>query len=103
MGTLNYNEDIKREIAKSKEQDLITTELVDIFMSMSTSILNRYANTKITPEEYKDIAGQCTLDCVHYYLMYDETKSSNAYAYFSQIIRSTLAKEYKRLSTPPTP
>jgi len=97
METLTYNEDIKIEIAKSKEQDLITAELVDIFMSMATSTLNKRLNTKLPMEVYKDIAGACVLDCVKFYSMYNEEKSSNAYAYFTQIIRSTLAREYKKL------
>ena len=103
MDTANYNEDLRKELERFGTQNEVTPELVNIFMAMTKRILDRYKSKNISDEEYQDIEASCVLDCVKFCPMYnkaieDPTKNRNPHAYFTHIIKSTLAKEYKRTS-----
>jgi hypothetical protein len=89
------NADLRNEIIKSKEQDELTKEALDMLILMSKKFsLKLYY---VYPEDREDCIASSIMDCYKYWRGYDPAKSQNAFAYFTQIVKMGAAKQFKRI------
>ena len=95
MAAYVKNADLKREIIKSKEQNELTKEALDMLILMA----NRMSNTMsyMYPEDKQDCIAGSIEDAFRYWRSYDPNKSDNAFAYFSQLVKNGAAKSFKKL------
>lgn len=93
------NVDLRKEIIKSKEQNSLTPEAIKMLILMS----NRFSLklNYVYKEDREDCIAFAILDCYLYWRGYDPEKSSNAFAYFSQIIKNGFAKGWRTIHTIP--
>ena len=95
MGHHVKNKDLREEIIKSKEQDELTPEALDMFILMADKFGNKL--TYIYIEDRQDCCSTAIMDCFQYWRGYDPEKSLNAFAYYTQIIKNGYAKGWRRL------
>ncbi|MGL5691324.1 MAG: hypothetical protein ACRDD8_10985 [Bacteroidales bacterium] len=92
----NYvkNADLRKSIIDSK----INGKLSDEAIEMLTLMANKYASklSYAYDEDRQDCISHAILDCLLYWERYDETKSDNAFAYFTQIIKNGFAKGWRK-------
>ena len=89
------NIDLRNEIIKSKAQDKLTSEALEMLMLMAKKF-----STKLTyayVEDREDCISFAVLDCYLYWRGYDPEKSLNAFAYFTSIIRNGMQKGWRKL------
>jgi hypothetical protein len=84
-----------QEIIKSKEQDELTPEA----LNMLILIANRISTTlKFKYEEDRyDCIAQAIEDLIRYWRGFNPERTNNAFAYYSQIAKNGLAKGWKKL------
>jgi len=88
------NADLRREIIKSKEQDTLTTEALAMLVLMSKKFAD--SMSYFYPEDKQDCIQGSMMDCFMYWRGYDP-QFPNAFAYYTQIIKSGSAKVFKKL------
>ena len=84
-----------KEIMKSKEQDKLTDAAIQMLMLMVDSIIAK--KTFKTAEDKEDCKQTALLDCLQYWRGFDETKSTNPFAYFTSVITNGYAKGWNTL------
>ena len=89
------NTDLRNEIIKSKEADVLTPEALDMFMLMAKKFSTKL--TYIYSEDREDCISFAIMDCYQYWRGYNPEKSANAFAYFTQIIKNGFAKGWRKL------
>ena len=89
------NKDLREEIIKSKEQDELTPEALDMLILMAHKFSNKL--TYIYVEDKQDCVATAIMDCWMYWRGYDQLKSQNAFAYYTQIIKNGCAKGWRKL------
>lgn len=89
------NGDLRNEIIKSKAQDKLTPEALEMFQLMSKKFSTKL--TYIYAEDREDCISFAIMDCYLYWRGYDPEKSQNAFAYFTQIIKNGFAKGWRKL------
>lgn len=93
----NYidKEELLNEFKKSKEKGEMTDRFLELILIMVDNISNilSYKNE----EDRKDCKSSAILDILKYWNKYDETKSDNIFAYFTQCIKNGLAKQFNIL------
>lgn len=89
------NSDLRSEIIKSKENDKLTPEALDMFILMAKKFSSKFQY--IYPEDKEDCISFAIMDCYLYWKGYDPTKSENAFAYFTQIIKNGFNKSARKL------
>ena len=90
------NADLKRELIKSKEQNKLTEEALDMFILMSNKFSRKFKY--LYEEDREDCIQFAIMDCYLYWRGYNPEKSSNAFAYITQIIKNGFAKGWRRLN-----
>lgn len=84
-----------KEIMKSKEQDELTPEAIQMLMLMVDNIIAK--KTFKTPEDKQDCKQQAMLDCLQYWRGFNPEKSNNPFAYFTSVITNGYAKGWNVL------
>ena len=79
-----------KEIMRSKEQDELTNDAVQMLLLMIENISAK--KTYKDKEVEKDCKQQAMLDCLQYWRGFDPEKSNNPFAYFTSVITNGLAK-----------
>ena len=79
-----------KEIMKSKEQDQLTEDAIQMLILM----VDKISSKKVfkDPAVKEDCKQQAILDCLQYWRGFDEQKSNNPFAYFTSVITNGLAK-----------
>jgi hypothetical protein len=72
----------------------LTPEAVEMFRVMIENIMTVKKYNDI--ENKKDCMQQAFLDILMYYKSFDETKFSNAFAYFTSVISNGIAKGWNK-------
>lgn len=89
------NADLRAELIKSKEKDELTPEALDMFILMANRFSRKF--TYYHEEDREDCISFAIMDCYLYWKGYNPEKSSNAFAYISQIIKNGYAKGWRKL------
>jgi len=95
MGIHVKNADLRNEIIRCKETDVLTKEAIEMFMLMARKFSTKL--NYIYSEDREDCIAFAVLDCYLYWRGYDPMKSQNAFAYFTQIIKNGFAKGWRKL------
>jgi len=89
------NKELLAEIIKSKEAGVLTPRAVELLMRMANEI------SKVFKYKYEDDRQDCISyaieDCIKYWRSFDPTKSSNAFAYYTQMCKNGMAKGWRDL------
>ena len=93
------NKDLREELIKSKAQDKLTKEALDMFILMSKKFAANF--TYIYEEDKEDCVSFAIMDCYMYWRGYDPAKSENAFAYISQIVKNGMAKGWRKIRAVP--
>ena len=89
------NKDLREEIIRCKETDVLTPEALAMFQLMAEKFANKL--TYIYPEDREDCIQFAVMDWYMYWRGYDPEKSQNAFAYYTQIIKNGFAKGWRKL------
>ena len=84
-----------KEIMKSKEQDELTPDAIQMLMLMVENIIAK--KTFKSPEDKEDCKQTALLDCLQYQRGFDPEKSNNPFAYFTSVITNGYAKGWNAL------
>jgi hypothetical protein len=95
MAVYVKNKDLLEQIRISKQQDELTPEALQMIIKMATNL--SYKMMYKNPEDRKDCIAGAIMDVYMYWRNYDELKSNNAFAYFTQIIKNGYAKQWRHL------
>lgn len=92
------NADLLEEVRKSKAQGKLTNRLVQMFILLSHKCSERlkYKN----PNDREDCISSAQEDLLRYWDRFDESKSTNAFAFYTQISKNGFAKGWKKLYNP---
>jgi len=93
------NKDLREELIKSKAQDKLTDEAINMFMLMAKKFATNF--TYIYEEDKQDCIAVAIMDCYLYWRGYDPEKSANAFAYITQIVKNGFAKAWRKLHNIP--
>lgn len=95
MAVYVKNKDLLAEIIKSKEKDQLTPTAMEMLMKMSREI------SKVFKYKYEEDREDCISyaleDILKYWRNFDPAKSSNAFAYYTQMIKNGAAKGWRAL------
>lgn len=93
----NYvpNKDLLNEILISKEKGVLTPTAVKMLMKMANES-SKMLKFKY-PQDKDDVIAFAIMDCVAYWKGFKPELSTNAFAYFTQIIKHGFAKGFKKL------
>jgi DNA-directed RNA polymerase specialized sigma subunit len=89
------NVDLRNEIVKSKSQNELTPQALDMLILMAKKFSTKLYY--VYPEDREDCISSAVMDCYKYWRGYDPEKSQNAFAYFTQIIKMGAAKQWRKL------
>ena len=93
----NYvsNKDLLQEILISKEKGKLTDYAVKMLMKMANEAtkLLKYKY----PQDREDVVAFAIMDCVAYWRGFKPEISSNAFSYFTQIIKNGATKGFNKL------
>ncbi len=89
------NADLRKELIKSKNQNELTKEALDMFILMSNKFSRKFKY--LYEEDREDCIQFAIMDCYLYWRGYNPEKSSNAFAYITQIIKNGFAKGWRKL------
>lgn len=89
------NSDLRNEIIKSKEQNKLTPEALDMLILMAKKFSLKLSY--IYPEDREDCIAGAIMDCYKYWRGYDPEKSQNAFAYFTSVVKNGSAKQWRQL------
>jgi len=89
------NKDLLNEIVESKKNARLTPKAQEMFMLLANKTIQkmRYYN----PEDKKDCMQTGLLDMFANWKNFDVNKSTNAFAYFTEIFKRGLAREYNNI------
>jgi len=93
----NYlnNKDLLFEICKSKDEGKLTKTAITMLMLLSARAIERLRYRD--EEDKKDCLAFARLDLFKYWDRFNPEKSSNAFAYFTQIAKKGYAKGWNKL------
>lgn len=89
------NADLRNEIIKCKENDVLSNEAIIMFQLMAKKFSTKL--NYIYPEDREDCISGAVMDCFMYWRSYNPEKSANAFAYFTQVIKRGFAKTWRKL------
>jgi len=70
-------------------------EIIDMWQQMAQRF--SYNMTYVNPLDRDDIVQQGVIDCYMYWANFDPSKGTNAFAYFTQIIKNGAAKAWRTI------
>ena len=89
------NKDLREELIKSKETNILSKEALDMFILMSNKFSLKFKYN--FDEDKEDCISFAIMDCYQYWRGYDPEKSPNAFAYITQVIKNGFAKGWRKL------
>jgi len=89
------NKDLREEIIRCKDADILSAKALDMLILMADKFGNKLPYIYI--EDRKDCMSTAVMDCFQYWRGYDPEKSQNAFAYYTQIIKNGYAKGWRKL------
>jgi DNA-directed RNA polymerase specialized sigma subunit len=89
------NKELCAEIIHCKETNIMSNEAITMITLMATRLSRKFSYRQ--EEDRKDCIQQAVIDCFLYYRNFDPEKSTNAFAYFTQIIKNGFAKAWRHL------
>lgn len=92
------NSDLLKEVIQSKANGKLTPKAVDMFILLATE-----SNKKLKykdPMDREDCISAGIEDLIRYWDRFDPARSTNAFAFFSQIAKHGFAKGWKKLHNP---
>jgi hypothetical protein len=92
------NKDLYVEIIRSKDASTCTPELMDMFILISTKLSTKF-DYKASIDREDCIWGGVE-DAWKYFWSFDASKSTNAFAYITQIIKNGQSKQNRTLYDP---
>lgn len=87
--------ELREAIIKSKEQDQLTPEAIDMLMKMCNKIANM--NVYQLKEDRDDCIAYAMEDCLRYWRSYNPEYSSFCFSYFTRMIINGMKKGWKKL------
>ena len=89
------NAELRAELIKSKEEDTLSPEALDMFILMAHKFSRKLPYYR--EEDREDCISFAIMDCYQYWRGYNPEKSANAFAYITQIIKNGMAKGWRKL------
>lgn len=89
------NADLRNALIESKAQDQLTPETIQMMMLMAKKFSTRLHY--VYEEDREDCISFAIMDCYQYWRGYNPEKSSNAFAYITQIIKNGFAKGWRKI------
>lgn len=89
------NREFTGEIIECKKTGVLSKAAVNYFIILANRAIQKLKFSN--PLDREDCIQSALLDLVRYWKNFDETKSNNAFAYFTQVSKNGYAKEYKRI------
>lgn len=89
------NKDLYLEIIECKKNNKLTRKAEMMFILLTSRVCDKLSYLDI--EDKKDCIGYAHLDLFKYWRNFDPSKSNNAFAYYTQIIKRGLAKGWNHL------
>lgn len=101
------NRDFTNEIIRCKHGQLneetgyqhkegeLSPKAIEYFILLSNRAIQKLTFTD--PLDKEDCVQSAMLDLLRYWKNFNEEKSNNAFAYFTQIVKNGYAKEYKKI------
>lgn len=89
------NKDLLREIIISKERGELTANAVVMIMKISTKASEKLKYKR--EDDRKDCIATGVQKCLMYWKNFNPEKSTNAFAYFTQIIKNGFTESFNRL------
>jgi DNA-directed RNA polymerase specialized sigma subunit len=83
------------EIVKSKEKESLTPRALEMFMVLTDKLSN--ALSYKNPDDKDDCKAFAMMDLILYWNRFNPEKSTNAFAYFTQICKNGMAKGWNQL------
>jgi DNA-directed RNA polymerase specialized sigma subunit len=87
------NKDFTKELIKSKEKNELSIEAVEMFF-----LIARKLSTKFSYDYFQD-REDCIMrgveDSWMYWRSFDPSRNTNAFSYFTQVIKNGMAKEFR--------
>ncbi len=83
------NKDLYNEVVKCKKEGVISKELFDMFMLMIDNISTKFRYQDESIRE--DLKQDAILNLLEKWIMFDENKYTNAFAYYTQLIKHSFA------------
>ena len=99
MAIYLHNKDLLLQLEISKKNGELTVECIRMFQMMSVNLSRRFSY--LNEEDRKDCIAVAVMDCFQYWQNFDASKSDNAFAYFTQVIKNGFGKEWKILHRVP--
>ena len=93
----NYvsNKDLLSEIKLSKSNGKLTSRALHMLILISEGLITKLKYRD--DEDRKDCLAFAQMDLLSYWNRFDENKSSNAFAYYTQIAKKGMAKGWNKL------
>ena len=93
----NYlnNRDLLAEIIKSQEQDELTPKALEFLMLLADKCSRKL--TYRDPADREDCIAYAYMDLYRYWRNFNPEKSTNAFAYFTEIAKRGFAKGWNKL------
>jgi len=95
MAAYVKNKDLLNELALCREQDEASTILVNMFYKISTHYAHKYIYKQ--SEDKSDIIQGGVVDAYRYWRSFNPKKSTNAFAYITQVIKNGQLKAFRQL------
>lgn len=73
----------------------LSPKAIDYFILLANRVIQKLTFTN--PLDKEDCIQSAMLDLLRYWQNFNEEKSNNAFAYFTQIVKNGYAKEYKKI------
>lgn len=73
----------------------LSPKAIDYFILLANRVIQKLTFTN--PLDKEDCIQSAMLDLLRYWQNFNEEKSNNAFAYFTQIAKNGYAKEYKKI------
>jgi DNA-directed RNA polymerase specialized sigma subunit len=89
------NKEFTAEIMSCKRDGKLSDKAVNFFIILANRTIQKLKFSN--PLDKEDCIQSALLDLVRYWPNFDDQKSNNAFAYFTQIAKNGYAKEYKRI------
>lgn len=83
------------EMIISKERDDLTKRTLEFFIQIANHAINRLHHEN--PLDREDCIQAALYDLLKYWRGFDKEKSTNAFAYFTQMAKNAYAKEFKKI------
>ena len=90
------NKDLLEEIIRCQDASIgPSDELIKMWQKMAERF--SYKFTYINPDDRQDCMAQGVMDCYLYWHNFNTKKGTNAFAYFTQLIKNGFAKMWRKL------